>query len=344
MNARHLAFVISITLCATACHAQSTVRASSIDAWGFAAPWDARSDATIRAHGERLGAVVTGWIGLDSVTGRPLLPSAFADTVRPRRGNSRMMAIVTSWHGERFHRTPILALARNPGDLARAAGTIARHAQAMRYSGLVFDFEMLEPGDLEAQLKVMRAIADSARARGVRTIATAIPATDTLAYPARRLLTVADFIIPMLYDEHWSTSGPGPVASPAWVRRVLAMRVREAGASRVVAGLPTYGYRWITGKPTEALASHDRQACLSCATPPRGRCAREPPGGSCGCRTPRSCANLSTSRATSACTGLRCGAWGAKTLRSGPGSPRLSDSARREAASASQTRAGSVGL
>jgi spore germination protein YaaH len=164
------------------------------------------------------------------------------------------MAIVTSWHGERFHRTSILSLARKPEDLGRAAGTIARHAQAMRYSGLVLDFETLEPGDLEAQLTVMRAIADSARSRGVRIIATAIPATDTIAYPARRLLAVADFIIPMLYDEHWSTSKPGPVASPAWVRRVLAARVREAGASRVVAGFPTYGYRWIDGKPTEALA------------------------------------------------------------------------------------------
>lgn len=166
---------------------------------------------------------------------------------------SQRMAIVTSWHGERFHTTPIRRLAGDRSALARAASEIARHAQSMRYAGLVIDFETLEPADLDAQLVVMRAIADSARGRGVRTIAVAVPATDTMAYPAKRLLQVADAIIPMLYDEHWSGSAPGPVASPRWVRDALALRVREAGADRVIAGFPTYGYRWIRGKPTEAL-------------------------------------------------------------------------------------------
>jgi spore germination protein YaaH len=163
------------------------------------------------------------------------------------------MAIVTSWHGERFHKTSIMKLARDRTALARAASEIARHAQSMGYSGLVIDFETLEAADLDAQLVVMRAIADSARPRGVRTIAVAVPATDTLAYPARPLLRVADAIIPMLYDEHWSGSSPGPVASPQWARRALALRVREAGADKVIAGFPTYGYRWIRGQPTEAL-------------------------------------------------------------------------------------------
>ena len=253
---RFVFFVIPITLVASACGAQPRARAERAQFWGFAAPWDARSDATIRAHAHHLTAAVTGWIGLDSATGRPLLPSPFADTVRPREGTAappQRMAIVTSWHGERFHKTSIMRLARDPIARARAASEVARHAQSMRYAGLVIDFETLEAGDLDAQLTVMRAIADSARARGVRTIAVAVPATDTIAYPAKALLRVADAIIPMLYDEHWAGSSPGPVASPQWVRGALALRVREAGAARVIAGFPTYGYRWIRGQPTEAL-------------------------------------------------------------------------------------------
>jgi spore germination protein YaaH len=170
------------------------------------------------------------------------------------------MAIVTSWHGERFHKTSILRLARERSALARTAGAIARHAQSMRYAGLVIDFETLEAADLDAQLVVMRAIADSARARSVRIIAVAVPATDTIAYPAKQLLRVADAIIPMLYDEHWAGSSPGPVASPQWVRAALTLRVREAGAARIVAGFPTYGYRWIRGQPTEALGYDEARA------------------------------------------------------------------------------------
>lgn len=184
------------------------------------------------------------------------------------------MAIVTSWHGERFHTTSIQRLARDAKALAATAGEIARHAESMRYTGLVLDFETLAAADLDAQLIVMRAIADSARRRGVRAIAVAVPATDTVAYPAKRLLTVADAIIPMLYDEHWSGSPPGPVTSPQWVRGALALRVREAGADRLIAGFPTYGYRWIRGKPTEALGYDEARRVATQAGVPLERDAR----------------------------------------------------------------------
>lgn len=258
--------VILLTLLASACAAQPRLAATRPGFWGFAAPWDTSSDATIRAHGHHLAVAVTGWIGLDSATGRPLLPSPFVDTVRPHMGTpdaTATMAIVTSWHGERFHRESIRRLARDAGARARTAGAIARHAGERRYAGLVIDFETLERADLAAQLSVIGAIADSARAHGARIIAVAVPATDTAAYPARELLRHADAIIPMLYDEHWSGSPPGPVASPRWARGALALRVREAGADRVIAGFPTYGYRWIAGRPTEALGYAEARALAS---------------------------------------------------------------------------------
>jgi spore germination protein YaaH len=233
----------------SACRAQPRNQPARAEFWGFAAPWDPQSDASIRAHGNKLDAVVSGWIGLDSVSGRPLLPSPFADTLRP--AGAMRMALVTSWHGERFHARSIRQLARDERELARTARAIAAHAQAMRYTGLIIDFETLEPSDLNAQLRVVKAIADSARAHGVRTIAAAVPAVDTASYPTRPLLRVVDFIVPMLYDQHWSGSDPGPLSAPSWVRSSLALRLAEAGPDRVVVGLPTYAYRWRKGLPTE---------------------------------------------------------------------------------------------
>ena len=114
----------------------------------------------------------------------------------------------------------------------------------MHYVGLVLDFEDLKRDDLPALLRVVGSITDSAHARGVATIAVAVPAADTAAYPGKPIVGVADLVMPMLYDEHWSTSGPGAISSPEWVRSTLAMRIAEVGASRIVAALPTYGYRW----------------------------------------------------------------------------------------------------
>ena len=200
---------------------QSSTRSSPVKVWGFTGPWDAMSTRSVRAHGTALDAVITGWIAFDSATARPIQPVLYPDTIRAARGTLRRMAIVTSWHGDRFHPRTIQTLSGDPTRLGQAAGVIARHAAAMRYRGLVLDFESLTEHDVDALIRVVRAISDSAHRAGVRPIVVAIPATDTLAYPARALLEVADLIMPMLYDQHWSGSTPGAIADPAWVRETL---------------------------------------------------------------------------------------------------------------------------
>ncbi len=217
--------------------------------WAFTGPWDPLSDASLRTNASRLDVAVTGWIALDSLTGEPLLPSAYADTIRLAEGTPRRFALVTSWHGQGFHATPIRALGSDPARRAQVAGRIARHAQSMRYGGLVLDFETLEGRDVPAQLAVVRAIVDSAKAHGVTTVAVAIPAEPDEAYPVRELSQVADFVLVMLYDQHWPGSDAGPISAPDWVSRNLSRVVSEVGASRVIAGLPLYGYHWTKGKP-----------------------------------------------------------------------------------------------
>lgn len=233
--------------------------------WAFTGPWDAKSDSSLRANASRLDVAVTGWIGLDSVTAQPIIPTLFPDTMRVERAGLKRMAIVTSWHGDRFHPSSIRALAGDDSRLARAAASIAKYATSKHYAGLVLDFEDLEARDVRGLLHVVKSISDSAHAHGVSTIAVAIPATDTTAYPGKQLVSVADLVMPMLYDEHWSTSGPGPISSPNWVRSALARRVAEVGASHVIAALPTYGYRWSLKQksPAEVISFADAKHLTS---------------------------------------------------------------------------------
>jgi spore germination protein YaaH len=217
--------------------------------WAFTGPWDPASAASAVRHHDQLDVIVSGWIGLDSLTAAPFM--RYPDSL-PRRGaRTRYMALVTSESNERFRPALIRTLAADSARLGAAASWIARTAAAAHYSGLVIDFEGHDAADLPALTAVIRAIGDSARARGVGRITVAIPAADTLAYPARAF-TAADAVLVMLYDEHWNRSGPGPIASPGWVQQWLGARVREAGIDHVVAGLPTYGYRWRIGSDSAA--------------------------------------------------------------------------------------------
>ena len=225
--------------------------------WTFTGPWDPASDASLTRHAAAIDVAVTGWIALDSATAEPVVPSLYRDDPRAAGATAARFAIVTSWHGLSFHPASVRTLASNPQRLARVARRIAASAQQAGYRGLVLDFENQEPRDLPRLLAVVMAITDSAHAHGLKQVAIAVPAADTAAYPTRALLGVTDFVLPMLYDEHWDSSPPGAISDPAWVRTTLAARIAGVDRARIVAGLGTYAYHWPRGKPGEQLSYDD---------------------------------------------------------------------------------------
>ena len=174
--------------------------------------------------------------------------------MRSNPGNHRRMALLTSYHGTRFHPETIRALASDSTVLGETAGRAATLLGNAGYRGLILDFEGHTPDDLDVLLRVSSAFADSARAHGVSPTGMAIPATDTAGYPARPLLGAVDFLVVMLYDQHWLTSPPGALASPDWAMRALGVRAADIGSSHVVAAFPTYGYRWRADSATAVVS------------------------------------------------------------------------------------------
>lgn len=75
----------------------------------------------------------------------------------------------------------------------------------------------------------------------------------TGAYDYPVLGRQADLLMIMAYDQHWSGGQPGPIASTAWVRSVLAYTVSTVPHQKVVLGIPGYGYDW-TGEGAIALS------------------------------------------------------------------------------------------
>ncbi len=226
---------------------------SSSEFWGFTAPWDPRSETSARTHDAQLDVIVSGFITLDSATFQPR--ELFGDPLmKSNPGNRRRMALLTSYEGNRFHPETIRALASDATALGQTAHQAATLMGEAGYRGLILDFEGLTPDDLRALLAVSSAFVDSARAHGVSPAGMAIPATDTAAYPGRPLLGAVDFLVVMLYDQHWATSTPGPIASPDWATRAIGLRAADIGSSRVVAAFPTYGYQWRSDSATAVVS------------------------------------------------------------------------------------------
>ncbi len=55
---------------------------------------------------------------------------------------------------------------------------------------------------------------------------------------------IVDQVILMTYEEHWSGSPPGSIASLPWVKRVLDYALNNIPARKIFMGIPLYGYDW----------------------------------------------------------------------------------------------------
>jgi hypothetical protein len=193
---------------------------------------------------------VDNTIVLDSTTFRPALASQSTQAT----GALTHYALVTSYQGTRYHPDVVRGIGESQGALGSAAHTIVSLAASTISSGFVLDFQEMAGEDLIAMTDVARAIADSARAASVNSIAMIVPANDTTAYPGATLARIADALIVRFFPEHGPRTPPGPIVSPSWFARGLGARVAQVGVTRIVAGFPADGILWGADGSTRSVS------------------------------------------------------------------------------------------
>ncbi len=140
------------------------------------------------------------------------------------------------------------------------------------YKGVNIDFENMFPSDRANFTLFITELSQVLRAHGFETIVSVSAKTSdapnvawvgTFDYQA--LGQAADFIQVMTYDQHGPWGSPGPVAGLNWVENVVKYAVSQIPSSKVMIGLPAYGYEWNTTTNTgnRAVAWKNIPALLS---------------------------------------------------------------------------------
>jgi len=116
---------------------------------------------------------------------------------------------------------------------------------AKPYDGLQIDFENVPARDGEVFLSFLRELRSGLENR---LFSVALPARSRTVsgdvYDYAKIKPIVDRIFVMAYDEHWSTSAPGPIASMGWCQRVATYSLGVIGPEKLVMGLPFYGRSW----------------------------------------------------------------------------------------------------
>ena len=140
------------------------------------------------------------------------------------------------------------ALVTNRATTLQSIVTLAR---TQGLAGINLDFEGLYPADRAAYSSFVADLASQLHAIPSKLILSVPPKladtssnTWTWPYDFASLGQSADFLQVMTYDQHFSRSAPGPVAGIDWMQTALQYATSVVPASKILLGLPAYGYDW----------------------------------------------------------------------------------------------------
>ncbi|NMA54889.1 MAG: LysM peptidoglycan-binding domain-containing protein [Firmicutes bacterium] len=174
--------------------------------------------------------------------------------------------------GGNFDRNLIHAILSNPALRSTAVANICRTVRSGGYAGVNIDFEDVPTYDRQLYTAFVRELAAELQPGGYQ-VTLSVPAKTwddpqnawSGAFDYRALGEIADAIMIMTYDEHWSGGSAGPVASLGWVKQVVDYAASVIPPEKIRLGIAAYGYDWPLGgyggravTATEAVALAQR--------------------------------------------------------------------------------------
>jgi len=220
--------------------------------------------ATVLANPRTFSEMSPWMYGLDS-SGQivPQYPPAQAAEVEAQLARLRaahvplVPTIANVVAGRWVYQPLITGILHDPRLRARHIAAIVALVQREHYAGIDIDYEDLRASDKNAFTGFITQLADALHAEGKVLSVDLFAKTDHQGYAQRNLAQdyhaigqVADQVRLMGYDYHWATSAPGPVAPIGWIRDVLSYAKTQIPASKIILGVPLYGYDWVGNRGT----------------------------------------------------------------------------------------------
>jgi len=142
-----------------------------------------------------------------------------------------------------------------PGSVHRKELIADLLAAAKDFDGLQIDFEQIPGRDADNFFSFIKDLRQGLPSDKMFTIA--LPARNKKVnddqYDYEKIKPYVDRIFVMAYDEHWSGSKPGSVASMQWCKKVAEYSLGVIGKEKLIMGLPFYGRAWGDYTPSRAL-------------------------------------------------------------------------------------------
>jgi cellulose synthase/poly-beta-1,6-N-acetylglucosamine synthase-like glycosyltransferase/peptidoglycan/xylan/chitin deacetylase (PgdA/CDA1 family)/spore germination protein YaaH len=210
----------------------------------FYVSWDSNSLAALQKHYHDIDLLIPEALHAVSADGRLDLDQdpRLAAWEQSAHLDLPEMSLVNNYDGTNWQIAPMVQMLAQPASRSKLASALANFAFTHHQAGIVVDFEEIPEKSQGDFILFARELGQSLR--GVhQKLMIALPAADW-SYDYAYLGAQADAIILMNYDQHWSTSKPGPIVAQDWYQRNLQNILKIVPPQKIVMGIANYAYDW----------------------------------------------------------------------------------------------------
>lgn len=241
-------------------------------------PWDAAATSSMQRHADKVDESNPVWYTLTSTGAIVTTWNADNPTVRAALvGTSRVMPTIQNYVDKRWNGNLVATLVATPQSREVHAEAIRALVVQNAYDGIDIDYEKV-PATAKDNFSAFITLLGEKLHAANKKLSVSVHAktsdSQTWSGPGgtdfAALGRAADSVKIMAYDYHWDGSDAGALTPLEWLDAVLSYATARMPASKVIVGLPWYGYNWQgTDASTVSFAQASSLAQTNGVTPSR---------------------------------------------------------------------------
>jgi cellulose synthase/poly-beta-1,6-N-acetylglucosamine synthase-like glycosyltransferase/peptidoglycan/xylan/chitin deacetylase (PgdA/CDA1 family)/spore germination protein YaaH len=216
---------------------------------GYYVNWDDASFTSLKQNLAYIDTLMPEWLHLAGADGTLTLDDPPQQTqvlthIRQHRPDLRIAPLINNFNAERmeWEGGKLATMLANRAARGRTIQHLLQFVRDHGCAGVSIDFENVPAAAQPALTTFMHELYAQFHPLGLE-VSQSVPLADP-AFDYRGLATATDDLILMAYDEHWSSSQAGPIASQEWYAAALRRRFAELSPQKYVIALGNYGYDW----------------------------------------------------------------------------------------------------
>ena len=211
----------------------------------FYVNWDMQSTFSLRNSIKSLNMVLPEWFFIPDSSNTI---SSNVDSVGLNIMRNNKVAIIPmlsnyfkdKWNGQNIHN-----VIRSPGKRKALISNVVYNLKKYKLNGINIDFEELHENTDEFVIQFQKELYQALHPLGYLVTQDIAPFNED--YNIQELAKYNDLIFVMAYDQHNSSTRPGPIAAQEWVEAALDDVCKKVPSEKLVLCLTAYGYDWPAG-------------------------------------------------------------------------------------------------